>query len=120
MTRSCSGSGPSTQTWNICWRNSTQATEDLQEWNSSDFNWCTQRVRQDFSSYLLVRIHTSRAQPGALPGHQMISVGLIFASQTQHPNIYHLGGASGGQGDCCSLSVLLGQSWQKSFCMRIR
>ena len=48
----------------------------------------------------------------------MISVGLIFASQTQHPNIYHLGGVSGGRGD--SLSILLGQSCQKSFCMRIR
>src|SRR3954467_9463997 len=72
-----------------------------------------------FSSRLLARIFTSRAQSCALPGHQMVSVGLIFASQTQHPNIYHRGGVSGGQVRCCSFSV----NWSrvaKKFCMLIR
>src|SRR3954469_22605254 len=72
-----------------------------------------------FSSCLLAWIFTSRAQSGALPGHQMISVGLIFASQTQHPNIYHRRGVSGGQGECCSLSVNWGRVAEK-FCMLIR
>ena len=49
----------------------------------------------------------------------MISVGLIFASQTQHPNVYHRGGVSGGQGGCYSLSVNWGRV-AKKFCMLIR
>src|SRR3954471_12942003 len=63
---------------------------------------------------------TSRAQSCALPGHQMVSVGLIFVSQTQHPNIYHRGGVSGGQGGRCSLSVLLRQSCRKVLACLIR
>ena len=43
----------------------------------------------------------------------MISVGLIFASQTQHPNVYYRRGVSGGQGECCSLSVNWGRVAEK-------
>src|SRR3954468_16319140 len=68
---------------------------------------------------MLVRVFTSRAQSCALPDHQMISVGLIFVSQTQHPNVYHRGGVSGGQGGRCSLSVLWGRV-AEFFCMLIR
>ena len=49
----------------------------------------------------------------------MISVGLIFASQTQHPNVYHRGGVSGGQGGCYSLSINWGRVAEK-FCVLIR
>src|SRR3954462_12011820 len=72
-----------------------------------------------FSSRLLARIFTSRAHSCVLPGHQMISVGLIFVSQTQHPNAYHRGGVSGGQGGRCSLSVNWGRVAEK-FSMLIR
>ena len=43
----------------------------------------------------------------------MISVGLIFASQMQHPNVYHRGGVSGGQGGCYSLSINWGRVAEK-------
>ena len=43
----------------------------------------------------------------------MISVGLIFVSQTQHPNVYHRGGVSVGQGECYSLSVNWGRVAEK-------
>src|SRR3954463_7888663 len=66
-----------------------------------------------FSSCLLARIFTSRAQSGALPDHQMVSVGLIFASQTQHLKFYHRGGVSGGQGECFSLSIDWGKIAEK-------
>ena len=49
----------------------------------------------------------------------MISVGLIFVSQTQHPNVYHHGGVSGGQGGCYSLSINWGRVAEK-FCVLIR
>ena len=43
----------------------------------------------------------------------MISVGLIFVSQTQHPNVYHRGGVSGGQEERCSFSVNWGKVAEK-------
>ena len=72
-----------------------------------------------FSSRLLARIFTIRARSGALPGYRMISVGLIFASQTQHPNVYHRGGVSGGQGGWYSLSINWGRVAEK-FCVLIQ
>ena len=43
----------------------------------------------------------------------MISAGLIFVSQTQHPNVYHRGDVSGGQGERYSLSVGWGKVAEK-------